>query len=256
MKNLNSFLGRATALLAVGALLSLPGSAPAQTYLFTVDSSQSSLTLSGTAFTLPGSGQGASGAVDSWGGTFVASLSGGVWTFVGGWSGITANLNPGAPFSKAPWPIATITTQNYGITESGTVNPYGPVTVNGIYGDLTLDITGGTAQNGSATSGMTMGFTSGKLDWGASGPFLGAGTGGNSSLVGVTGASTSAGLVGWNGSTLTLPILLNTTGSNRTEQWTGQIVGINPVLVPEPSTVALALVGLGLLAGTRRFRRS
>ena len=242
-------------LLAVGAILSLPGSGRAQVYQFTIDSSQSSLTLAGTAFGLPGTGQGASGALDSWNGTLVATLSGGTWTFAGGWSSITALLNPSAPFSHAPWPTTTITTQNYGITNSGLTTIAGPATLLGAYGDLVLDITGGTAQNGLPTSGMTMKFTSGKLDWGAAGPLLGTGAGGNSSMIGVTGASTSLGAVGWNGSVLTLPILLNTTGSNRTEQWFGTLVGIDPVIVPEPSTVALTLIGLmGLLTATRARR--
>lgn len=255
MKNLNSFFGRATMLLAVGAILSLAGSARAQTYSLTVNSSLSSLTLGGTAFGIgPGTAQGASGLADNWSGTIIGTLSGGVWTFSGG-SAITGNLNPSAPFSHAPWPVSSITTENYGLTISGLTTIAGPVTLNADYGDLTLDITGGTATAGSPTT-MGMQFTAGKLDWGAAGPLLGLGTGGNSSLVGVSGANASAGVVGWNGTTLTLPILLNTVGSNRTEQWVGTIVAANAVLIPEPSTVALTLVGLGLLAGTRRARRA
>jgi len=254
MKILHSILIRASILLAVSAILSQPGSARAQTYQLTVDSSQSSLTLSGMAFGIgPGTPQGATGLVDKWGGTIIGTLSGGTWTFYPGWSAITAVVNPSAPFSIAPWPVPTITVPNYGLTMSGLTTIAGAVTLNASYGDLTLDITGGTATAGSPTA-IGMAFTAGKLDWGASGPLLGPGTGGNSSMVGVSGVNSSVGLVGWDGTTLTLPILLNTTGSNRTEQWAGTIVAINPVLIPEPSTVALALVGLGMLAGARRAR--
>jgi hypothetical protein len=121
---------------------------------------------------------------------------------------------------------------------------------------MTLDLTAGTAQNGVAPTGMTDTWTAGNLLWGAANATLPAGpytpiAGGASSMVGVFGPNTSASLASWDGNTLTLPITFHTTGSNRFEDWTGQLVAT----IPEPSTLALAGLGLLGLAGLQ-FRRS
>jgi len=232
------------ALLGAGCLCltSLGIAAPVTFY---VDSSQSVLTLSGVAFGLTGTEQVPGSLSDRWGGTITADLSGGVLTFAGG-SAITALLNPGGPFSTAPYDSPP-GGDNYGVYANGLAPfPYGLVTVNGAYRFLTLDL-GGTATPGAAPTELTLTFTGGQVDWGAetaAGPF-----GGTSSLVGVSGPDTSQLAVEFDGSTLTLPVMLHTTGSNRTEDWLGTIVAV----VPEPSSLALAVVGLGLVMA-KRFR--
>lgn len=236
----------------VAALLALPAAVPASPVTFTVDSSQSSLTLSGAAFGLAVNPQaGHTGSlVDAWGGTITADLSGGVLTFSGG-SAITALLNPSAPFSTTPYPtVPPGSVDNYGVFASGLVNGVGLVLgMNGAYRSMTLDLNGGTATDGLAPSTVNMVFTAGHLEWGAivspNTPF-----GGTSSLVNVGGLDTSAANVSFDGTTLILPVQLHTTGSNRYEDWSGVIVAV----VPEPSSMALAVMGVGLLAWRKRVR--
>jgi hypothetical protein len=220
-----------------------------------IDSSRSSLTLSGAAFGLPVSQQaGHPGSLlDAWSGTITADLTGSVLTFGGG-SSITALLNTPAapPFSTVPYPtVPPGSMDNYGVFSSGLVTGVGLVTgLNGAYRSLTFDITAGTATQGAAPSGMTLGFTDGHLEWGAivspNTPF-----GGSSSMVGVLGTNTSVSPVSWDGMTLSLPVAFHTIGANRYEDWSGRLVAA----VPEPSSVTLALLGAGLLAAKRCARK-
>jgi hypothetical protein len=226
----------------------------AAVYSFNVDSSQSTLTLSGAAFGLPVSAQsGHPGSMlDSWSGTIAVDVTGSVLTFLGGGS-LTASLNSPAspPFSTSPNPV-TGGIDNYGVFGSGLVSGVGLVLgLNGAYRSLVLDITSGTAANGTAPSGVNLAFTGGNLDWGA---IISPSTpaGGTSSMVGVSGVDTSSSLVSFDGTTLILPVQLHTLGSNRFEDWTGQIVAV----IPEPSSVTLALVGLGLYVARARARRA
>lgn len=251
MKNtFSSLLGTAV----LGALVSVGVSSRAAVYSFNVNPSLSSLTLSGAAFGLPVSEPSghAGSLLDAWSGTIAVDYTGGTLTFLGGGS-LIASLNTPAspPFSTYPNP-GTSGTDNYGVFGSGLVSGVGLVLqLNGAYRSLVLDITSGTAVNGSAPSGVNFAFTGGYLDWGAvispSTPY-----GGNSSMIGVTGANTSSSLVSFDGTTLTLPVALHTLGSNRYEDWVGQIVAV----IPEPSSVTLALVGLGLFVARARARRS
>jgi len=251
MKNpFTSLLG--TAVLA--ALVSVGVSSRATVYSFNVNPSLSSLTLSGAAFGLSISGQSshAGSLLDAWSGTIAVDYTGSTITFLGGGS-LIASLNTPAlpPFSTVPNP-GTGGTDNYGVFGSGLVSGVGLVLgLNGAYRSLVLDITSGTAVNGSAPSGVNLAFTAGHLDWGAViSPSTPAG--GTSSMVGVNGADTSGSLVSFDGTTLILPVQLHTIGSNRFEDWAGQIVAV----IPEPSLLALALVGLGLFAARARARRS
>jgi len=174
-----------------------------------------------------------------------------VLTFSGG-SAITALLNPSAPFSTSPYPIVPAgSVDNYGVYASGLVSGYGSAVVNGAYRSLTLDLTGGSAANNSAPNAVNMLFTSGHLEWGAVATI--GSTGDSSSLVNVSGLDTSSALVSFDGTTLILPVTLHTTGANRVEDWTGTIVA---TLVPEPSSMALTIAGLGLLAWRNRVRRA
>lgn len=244
--------------LGVGTLLCVSVSVQAVPVTYNVIGGSSSITLSGNVFGLLYTGQGGNPAalVDSWGGTITGDLTAGVLTFTGG-SSITALLNPiSPPLSTQFYPSSGL--DNYGPYANGNVPGFGIGTVWGVYRNLTLDITAGTATDLAAPSAMTMAFTGGsKLDYAIyvnGNPYQGS----SGSLVGVAfGPNTSASLVslspgtGW-GATLVLPVTLHTTGPNRNEFWTGTIVAV----VPEPSS--LALVGMGLLGlvTLRRCKRS
>jgi hypothetical protein len=228
----------------------------------TLDSSQSyiSALTSGNAFGLAFGPQVAGAMTAYYSGTILADLTGGVLTFTGG-SSIVGLNNPGGPFTTAPYPGSW--QGQYGVTAGPTFIPgYNFVVINGVYSGMTMDLGTGTAQNGLAPSGMTDLWTAGTLTYGAANATLPAGpytpiAGGPSSLVGVFGSDTSSALVSWNGNTLDLPITFHTTGSNRNEYWSGQLVA-SISEVPEPSTLALAGLGLLGLAGLRfsRSRRS
>ena len=237
---------------AVATLLCLPVSTPAATPVtLTVDSSRSSITLAGNAFTLNYVQQAAGSLVDTFSGTIVANdMGGGVLSFPGS-SAITGVL--GGPFATSPYPGGPYP-GNYGMTAGPAfVPPYGIVTVNGTYTGLTLDLTAGSVQNGFASSafGLAETWIGGTLIWGAATSGYGP-QGGTSSMVGVTGPDTSASLVSWDGTTLTLPVQFHTTGANRYEDWSGTLVAT--VVVPEPTTLGLALLGLGLLAAKKARR--
>jgi hypothetical protein len=255
MKRPSSSLKLIAASLAVASLLCLPAITRAELIPFHLNSSQSYLDASGNAFGL-NFGPQAPGSMRSYfGGTMLVDLTAGVFTFSGG-SSIVGLLNPAGPFSSVPYPGGPWP-GNYGVTAGPTFIPgYNFVLINGVYTGMTLDLTTGTAQNGVAPTGMTDTWTGGTLIWGAAnalvptGPYTPIG-GGASGMAGVFGANTSAALASFDGYTLTLPITFHTTGSNRYEDWTGQLVAT----IPEPSSLALAGIGLLGLVGLQ-FRRS
>lgn len=211
----------------------------------TVDSSQSSMSLTGGAFGLAFNPQGPGATTTSLSGSITADLTAGVFTFSGG-SGIVVDTNPNGPYDSTPNPAGVIP-GNYGVTAAGLVNPFGNVVVNGVYTNLTLDVTAGTAQNGLAMSGGILKFTGGQLLFGAATQFAGN-VPGVSNITG-QGGNTAAGLVTWDGSTLTFPVAFVTTGGNgRIENWSGQVVAR---VVPEPTSFALVSM-LGLAMARRR----
>lgn len=240
---------KVVSLLGIAAVtlgLALPALAVPVTYY--VDSSQSSLTLSGQAFGLPFAAQAPGSLVDAFTGTITGDLNGGVLTFSGG-SSIVALLNPAGPFTTAPNVLDG--PGNYGVTANGFITGYGLATINGVYRNLVFDITAGTAQNGMAPSGQMLTLTSGDLDYGIflnNQPFQAA----SSSLIGKGGANTSADLVALTPTTLVLPVKISTgVYSNRQEDYLGVIVAV----IPEPGVVSLGLLGM-LAAWIARARRS
>jgi hypothetical protein len=231
---------------AFGAcLLATSFAATAAVINLNIDPTQSSLSLTGGAFGLAFNPQTAGATTTSLSGTITADLTGGVFTFSGG-SGIVFDVNPNGPFTTAPNPLGVVA-GNYGVTASGVVPSVGQSTVNGVYRNLTLDVLGGSAQNGLAMSGGVLKFTGGVLDFGAATP-LGDATG-TSDII-AQANNTAGGLVTWDGTTLTFPILFVTQGgSGRVENWSGVVVA----RVPEPSSLALVSV-LGLTALVRKRR--
>jgi hypothetical protein len=165
----------------------------------------------------------------AWSGTINADLTSGVLTFSGG-STITAIVNPNGPFTTFPNPIG-VEPGNYGSTATGPFPGFGTITVNGVYKNLVLDLTSGTAQNGVPLTSTNLKLTSGALDYGIFNEF-GDQSVGTSNLVNVNGNNTSPIAVTWDGTTLTLPIKFQTTGSNRVENWEGTIVASLPMAAP------------------------
>jgi hypothetical protein len=218
----------------VGALSAAKSSA--ETVTLTIQPAQSSLSLSGNAFGLVYTPQVPGGLDATWSGTITGDLTGGVFTFSGG-SAITAEVNPVGPFETAPNVIGTIA-GNYGVNGTGLVFPFGNVTIKGVYRNLAFDISSGTAQNGAAMAGSNFVLTSGELVWGAISQ-LGQTADDEEELVSVSGSNSSASNVTWDGTTLTLPVSVQTTGSNRVENWTGTIVA---TLVSPPPTLVNARV--------------
>jgi hypothetical protein len=251
-KRFSPFKGIAASF-AIASLLCLPAITHATPVTLTLDSSQSYLNMSGNAFTLSYGPQAEGSMTAFYGGTIAADLTAGVFTFTGG-SSIVGMNNPAGPFVTSPFPGGPYP-GNYGVTASGFVTGIGAAIINGDLTGVSLDLATGTAQNGLAPSGMTDLWTAGSLIWGALtdlGPF-----GDNASMAGIYGSDTSAALVSWNGTQLILPITFHTTGANRYEDWSGQLVA-NISEVPEPSTLALAGMGLLGLLGLQfsRSRRS
>lgn len=226
-----SFVG--TAVLTLG--LAFSASAVPVTYY--IDSSQSTLTLSGQAFGLPFAAQAPGSLVDAFTGTITGDLTGGVLTFSGG-SSIVALLNPAGPFTTAPNVLDG--PGNYGVKANGFITGYGLAAINGVYRNLVFDITAGTVQDSMAPSGQTLTLTSGTLDYGIflnNTPFQAA----SSSLVGKGGLNTSASAVTLTPTTLVLPVKISTgVYSNRQEDYLGVIVAV----IPEPGVASLGLAGL------------
>ena len=237
---------------AVASFLSIALASRADTVSFAIDSANSSLTISGAAFGLAYTQQSAGSLVDSFGGTLLADLTGGVLTFSGG-SSIIALTNSHGPFNTAPNPIGS-EAGNFGVQANGFVTGYGVANIKGSYKDIVLDLTSGTVQNGLAPTGQNINPTAGTLDYGIvlnATPFQAS----SSSIVGKGGLNVATGIATFDGTVLTLPVQFSSpTYANRNETYTGVIVA-DIVPAPEPSTLALAGLGAAGFAGWS-FRRS
>jgi hypothetical protein len=252
-------------IVVITALISGAVLTQADPVTFVIDPSQSHLSLSGLITYqypsasnpgLPSLAQTSGSLFDQWNGTLAATLNGNVLTFTGG-SVVTAAANPNAPFVGNPTHTTGI--DNYGIYASGLVSGVGALSITGSYQGLVLDIPLGTAENGQTPSGMSLQFTGGAIEYSGFALALGGAFTGTSGLN--SGTNTTAGLVsltyGMVGDIeyayLTLPIQFRTTGgSGRVEDWSGQIVAAG--VIPEPSSVAVALLGMGLLVAQARAR--
>lgn len=213
-----------------------------------VDSALSSLTLSGSTYGISFTPQSAGSLTANYGGTITADLSGGVLTFAGG-SAITAL--PTGTYTSAPNPIGAVA-GSYGVIASGVPAPpndvLGPQTLNGVYRDIVLDLTGGTATNGAPTA-ATFRFTSAFLDYGTA-PFVLQGT---AILAPTDLANSSISAVTWDGTTLRIPVDFTLNNDNRIQNFTGTIVA---TAVPEPSSFALlSLVGAAGFVRSRSRNR-
>jgi hypothetical protein len=241
-------LHRWSAFVALASLF-IAATARADMVTLNVNSGLSSLTLSGDVFGLIYSAQTPGSLTANYGGTITADLTAGVFTFSGG-SAINAIVNPLGPFTTAPNAIG-VEAGNYGVTTSGVIPGLGAQTVNGVYKDIVLDLSAGTATNGVATT-ATFEFITNSLDYGVS---PSSGFSGSSSLAGDSTNNASASNVSWDGTTLTIPVTFTVIGGNRTQTWSGNIVA---VAVPEPSSFAMiSLVGVvGLFRNRSRNRCS
>ena len=258
--------------LAVAGALCLSVTTRGATVSLYVDQSLSQLTLAATLAVpaygvppTPSTAQGGSGLVDNWGGTIVGDSTGGIFTFSGG-SSINALLNPastgltfrpnGADPNSSVGGWVWSGQDNYGAVNL----PFGQFWYTA-YRNLTLDITAGTGTlAGAPASGMTLGFTAGQSD--NSGPAFalgyssGVSSGAGGGVWAITGGvNGSAGNVTWDGTTLTIPVVLTTSSFNNGllvngETWTGEIVAH----VPEPSSLTLGALGVGALT-LMSFRR-
>ncbi len=272
MKTPFSLLKLIAASLAVAAMLCLPASTRALTY--TIDLNQSILSLNGLAYGLSYVDQGPGSRLVKWSGSIQGNLdiTGTQLTFAGG-SVITAGLNLYSPILPNVYPIiqsappagdgvtieaaAPYGINNYGVHASGLVPNFGACLIDGAYQGLVLDLPTGTAVHGSPST-ANLQFTAGEIH--STGYALGGAVrlGDATSLTGLNGNNASGTAVSLSTvggiSTLILPVQFQTVGSNRGELWVGQLVAT--AVIPEPSSIALALVGLGLFVARARARRS
>ena len=261
MKNrVSSLLGGAVS----ATLISVAVSTQADPVTYYVNPTLSSLTLSGIFIAVPYQQQVSGSLVDSWGGTITGDLTGGVLTFDPGTS-ISAYFNPVGPFVSTPYvPSPNVGNDAYGVYAAGNAGaPYGVVIANTAYRNLTF-LLGGTATDGVAPTAMTLAWgPASRLDYGVYSITLGAPIAGGPSQLStseVVGPNNPVGLASLGYDEVTLPVTIQavlyaTVSGNPTqiaaEQWTGTIVAE----VPEPSAIALALVGLGLFVARARARR-
>lgn len=183
--------------------------------------------------------------VSSFGGTIAADLTGGVLTFAGG-SSIVAQPHPFGPFVPAGPGV-----DNYGVALAA----QGPSFWQGRFYDLAFDLTGGSATNGAASNAVFT-YTAGehvttRSDF--AGPIL---------LAGLSDASDSpvaAILTEASGEvTLQLPVRLAFTAffpDNPSVYMQHELVGLivaRGLTIPEPATVAIAVLAAAATIGTQR----
>lgn len=231
----------ASLLLPVCGLLLTAGISRAVMVTYTINASQSSLTIGGNASGNPLTPQVAGADVVSYSGTITGDLTGGILTLSGG-SVLLAASNSAGPFTPA---LTGSAVDNYGVYIAG-IPAAGAIA----FRNVQFDLPSGTIASGSPSSAPFQ-FSTGFADYNI--PSIGAP--GTLPLPPASSPNTAAGAasisVAGLTETLTLPVALSyAAGGGVTITFNGTITATRAV--PEPAAPLLGLLSLAAVAAVRR----